>query len=135
MAGILVPFDGSKHSLKALHVACDLAEKYGTKLFLLYVIQHDGCFSPSDLHSQVHKDAQSILLKAAQKAKQRGVGYEIIEFEYGDPAKGILTAHDRLKPSTIVMGCRGLNATEAEIFGTASRTVFEHATCTCISVK
>ncbi len=135
MTGILVPFDGSKHSLKALHVACDLAEKYENKLFLLFVIQNEEAYSPLDEEDLIHKNGKSILLKAAQKAKQRHVDYEILDFEYGDPAKGILAACKRLSPSTLIMGCRGLNATEAEIFGTASRTVFEHATCTCISVK
>lgn len=35
MPAILVPVDGSVHALKALHVACDLSEKYGGKLMLL----------------------------------------------------------------------------------------------------
>ncbi len=135
MTGILVPFDGSKHSLKALHVACDLAEKYKNRLFLLYIIQMDTPFKPSDVSIETHKHAQNIISKAATKAKHRQIEFKILEFEYGDPATGILAANKRMKPSTIVMGCRGLTATAAEIFGTASRTVFEHADCTCISVK
>jgi nucleotide-binding universal stress UspA family protein len=35
---VLVPLDGSKNSLKALDVAADLAEKYGSKLVLLHVV-------------------------------------------------------------------------------------------------
>ncbi len=135
MTGILVPFDGSKHSLKALHVACDLAEKYENKLFFLYIIQLDAPFELSDVSPEAHKNAQTIIRKAAVKAKHRGVDFDILDFEYGDPAAGILAASKRIKPSTIVMGCRGLTAADAEIFGTASRAVFEHAECTCISVK
>ncbi len=135
MTGILVPFEGSKHSLKALHVACDLAEKYENKIFLLYIIQLDAPFELSNVSPEAHKNAQTIICKAAVKAKHRGVDFDILDFEYGDPAAGILAASKRIKPSTIVMGCRGLTAADAEIFGTASRAVFEHAECTCISVK
>lgn len=116
-------------------VACDLAEKYENKLYLLYIIQLDAPCKTPDVSPETYKNAQTIIRKAAAKAKHRQVDFDILDFEYGDPATGILAASKRIKPSTIVMGCRGLTAADAEIFGTASRTVFEHAECTCISVK
>lgn len=38
MYTILVPVDGSPHSLKALHIAGDLAEKYSGRIALLHVL-------------------------------------------------------------------------------------------------
>lgn len=38
MNTILVPVDGSSHAMKALHIACDLAEKYNGRIALLHVI-------------------------------------------------------------------------------------------------
>jgi len=38
MNTILVPVDGSGHAMKALHIACDLAEKYNGRIALLHVI-------------------------------------------------------------------------------------------------
>jgi nucleotide-binding universal stress UspA family protein len=38
MDTILAPIDGSRHALKALDLACDLAVKFGTKLSVVYVI-------------------------------------------------------------------------------------------------
>lgn len=135
MTGILVPFDGSKHSLKALHIACDLAEKYKDKVFLLYVVKVESSFNVSEVNKETQDIAENIIRKAAAKAKYRGVEYKVLDFEYGDPASSILACVKRHKPSTLVMGCRGLNADIAEILGTVSRTVFEHADCTCIAVK
>ena len=135
MTGILVPFDGSKHSLKALHVACDLAEKYKAKVYLLYVIKVESTFNASEVNRETYDIAESIISKAICKAKQRGIEYQILDFEYGDPASSILACVKRKKPNTLVMGCRGLNSDIAEILGTVSRTVFEHADCTCIAVK
>lgn len=41
MSAILVPVDGSVHALKALHVACDLADKYGGRIALLHVLDQN----------------------------------------------------------------------------------------------
>lgn len=41
MPALLVPVDGSVHALKALHVACDLADKYGGQVALLHVLDHN----------------------------------------------------------------------------------------------
>ena len=38
MSAILVPVDGSTHSLKALRIGADLAEKYGGRMVLLHVL-------------------------------------------------------------------------------------------------
>jgi nucleotide-binding universal stress UspA family protein len=38
MDRILAPIDGSRHALKALDLACDLAVKFGAKLSVIYVI-------------------------------------------------------------------------------------------------
>ena len=38
MDTILAPIDGSRHALKALDLACDLAVKFGAKLSVVYVI-------------------------------------------------------------------------------------------------
>lgn len=135
MTGILVPFDGSKHSLKALHIACDLAEKYKNKVLLLYVVKVENSFNVSEVNNETQTIAETTTRKAAAKARYRGVEYKVLDFEYGDPASSILSCVKRHKPSTLVMGCRGLNADIAEILGTVSRTVFEHADCTCIAVK
>ena len=37
----LVPVDGSTHSLKALHIACDLTAKYGGRIMLLHVLREN----------------------------------------------------------------------------------------------
>lgn len=41
MPAILVPVDGSIHALKALSIACDLAEKHGGHIAILSVLARD----------------------------------------------------------------------------------------------
>ncbi len=38
---IVVPFDGSGHALKAVDLACGLAEKFASRLKFVHVLQHD----------------------------------------------------------------------------------------------
>ena len=130
MQTILVPIDGSKHALKALHIAGDLAEKYKCQICLISIItkaqtaQHDA-----------RQTTQKLILLAKSKLDHRGIEPASVDIEVGDPAECILLAAKRHKVSTIVMGCRGENTQGASQFGSVSQKVFQMANCTCISVK
>ena len=162
MHKILVPVDGSDHSLKALHIACDLADKYKALIVLLYVLDPrkttqeilDLSISvkfgealvgqlhniaddknktiPSDILNQV---GVSILKIAEARAHRLGLKTETLPLAQGSPAENILMAHKLTKASTIVMGSRGGNFSTLSSFGSVSHAVFAKADCTCISVK
>jgi len=162
MHTILVPVDGSDHSLKALHIACDLGEKYGGKIALLHIL------TPSRTASDVQKLAiagqfdsrtraelkslaagdpgpipaetcrtigRTILEDAAGRVHRRGLEVDVLDMETGDPAEAIILAQRRIGASTIAMGCRGEANSARSVFGSVSNRVFERADCTCLSVK
>ncbi|MCG8561081.1 MAG: universal stress protein [Hyphomicrobiales bacterium] len=162
MPAILVPVDGSAHAAKALHIACDLAGKYGGRIALYHALARDKpahdllrltaakTFGPK-LTKALERAAErapqplpddilraigrKILQASAAKARQRGVETDTLEIEAGDPSEGILVAARTAGANTIVMGCRGLSDADACSFGSVSNTVFQNADCTCISVK
>ena len=162
MHKILVPVDGSDHSLKALHIACDLATKYEACIVLLYVLANDKSateilelaiaskFVP-ELQAQLQNSAErapepvsevlnetvgkQILKIAASRAKRVGVETQILAIAFGDPAENILSAHKLTGANTIVMGSRGGKWSTLSSFGSVSNKVFANADCTCISVK
>lgn len=162
MHAILVPVDGSAHALKALHIACDLAGKYGGRIALLHVLAH-GKQARDLLRLKIAKEfgtkitalleqaakgpaqplpedvlravGEKILDAAAAKVRQRGLETATLAIETGDPSEGILIAARNAGANTIVMGCRGLSDTDTSSFGSVSNTVFQKADCTCISVK
>ncbi len=162
MHTILVPVDGSVHAMKALQIACDLAEKYGGRIALLHILakgrtahqvldlavanafdakirallerlSHAGSAPVPD--SVMTVVGETILDQAAAKVDRRGLDAEIMPIASGDPADCILTARKRTGAGTIVMGCRGTGGTDANAFGSVSQTVFAQADCTCLSVK
>lgn len=69
MNTILVPVDGSAHAMKALHIACDLAEKYGGRIALLHILVEDK--SPGDLLALKIADTFSPKLKSALQAADK----------------------------------------------------------------
>ncbi len=162
MHNILVPVDGSLHALKALHIASDLAEKYGGRIFLIHVISKEknvkdllnlaiaDKFGPTvrkrlaeftdDGNSSVPKAllravGEKILEQAVGKVRRLGLDVEVMEMEEGDPVEAILIARKRTGANTIVMGARGVSTSGNASFGSVSHKVFEKAPCTCLSVK
>lgn len=162
MHKILVPVDGSIHAMKALQIACDLAEKYGGRIALIHILSEGklaaelldlaaaSAFGPQlrqTLRSAVDKDlgpaptsilqavGERILKQAAEKVIHRGVEVDVLAIEQGEPVEYILLARKQVDASTIVMGCRGENDSGQSSFGSVSNAVFQQAPCTCLSVK
>jgi len=162
MHTILVPVDGSSHALKALHIACDLADKYGGRIALLHVVAANktaaellqlpvaGSF-PANLRKVLDAASarpavklpgavleavgEAVLGHAAGRAGRRGLEVETLPLEAGDPADSILVAQKRTGATTIVMGSRGIGDQGGSSFGSVSNKVFREADCTCLSVK
>lgn len=162
MNTILVPVDGSKHALKALHIACDLADKYNGRIVLLHVLAESrradeliglevvNALSPklravlqeaavktSDPVPQAVLETvgEKILDDAAARVVRRGLQADVLAMTSGDPAEDIISAHKRNGANTIVMGCRGGNAAKVSSIGSVSNTVIQTADCTCVVVK
>ena len=162
MYKILVPVDGSDHSLKALHIACDLADKYKARIILLYVLDPYKAagellelpiarrFSPellAILQKSIDEElgslsthnletiGQKILEIAANRVERLGIEAHVMAIAAGDPAENILSAYKLVSASTIVMGSRGGKWSSLSSFGSVSNKVFARADCTCISVK
>ncbi len=162
MQNILVPVDGSLHALKALHIASDLAEKYGGRVILLHVISKEksikdlldlavaDTFGPRvrKVLLQAAKEGstgapkallravgEKILAQATSKVSRLGLDVEVLEMVEGDPVENILIARQRTGANTIVMGARGVSKAGENSFGSVSQLVFEKAPCTCLSVK
>ncbi|WP_299818877.1 universal stress protein [uncultured Roseibium sp.] len=162
MHKILIPVDGSIHSMKALKIASDLATKYQGRLCILHVLLRGKAASDLmalDISSQFDKPLQQILNKAisanlgpapdkilnkvgeiildhfAEKARTHGVAFELLPIVSGKPADEILKMQEKLEAGTIVMGARGVSHSDSSTFGSVSQEIFNRAQCTCISVK
>jgi len=102
---ILVPFDGSDNSKKALQVAIDLASKYDSRLYIIEVVNETifysvGILPPlKELESMERKAKEDVkfAVTEAERVGVRAVG-ETLE---GDPAQAILDYVDKNSISLI----------------------------------
>ncbi|MDC8438243.1 MAG: universal stress protein, partial [Candidatus Nitrosotenuis sp.] len=71
---ILVPLDGSKHSLRALDLALALSGDKGTQITGIHVIKIPIQFS-RQIKSQYQKNAEKIVLQAVKVAKKSKIKF------------------------------------------------------------
>lgn len=129
---ILLAFDGSECSSKALVYAGSLAEQYGAALWLVHVFPQTsdilGYEDFEKLYAKRKSAGQAVVDEALQKLDQTKlkVQTELLE---GPEADSILKAAENLQADLIVMGTRGLGAVKELLLGSVSRKVLHLASC------
>lgn len=147
---ILVPYDGSKYSIKALSKAMELAHNLDSEIFLFTVINLDYISPPGMLgliktksekesikkwRKTVRIDAEKMLEIARKKCQEKGItiSYSIAK---GNIANEILNFSKKKKISLIVIGSQGLHGIEKfKTLGSVSRRVSEYAGCPVLIVR
>jgi len=135
---ILVAVDGSKHSDAAFDVALDIAQKYGSQLFVLHVFQ--GGTGVGTLVSSTDEDVnrsigQQVLNSYEETAKERGLQNVDILLQEGDAAKRIMETANEIKCGLLILGSRGKGGFKDLLLGSVSHKVTNHADCPVLIAK
>ena len=150
LSKILVPYDGSKYSIKALSRAMELAHNLDSEIFLFSVV-HQSYISPPGIlgltRTKSEKDAikkwiktirtdtENMLKMAVKRCDENGItaSYNISQ---GNVANEILNFAKKKNISLIVIGSQGLHGVEKLMtLGSVSRRVSEQAKCPVLLVK
>jgi nucleotide-binding universal stress UspA family protein len=135
---ILLSFDGSDFSKKALDQACELSRTDGSQITAVYVIpryeEMIEFFSTSFIKENLHIDAEKIMEKARVIAGDHGVKINT-EIAEGDEAEKIIETANRLKSDLIVRGTHGWTGVNKAIIGSVAERVFINAPCPVLVVK
>ena len=138
---ILVPYEGSPLSKKALELGKEISRNFNADLILLMVIPF--FFPMSELsavsgfsnrdYSKIIKELKEQgtkeIKKVTEKCREVGVkaSYEIV---HGDVSSTILKQAKKDKPDLIIMGSRRMRGLGAiKRLGSTARFVSEHADC------
>lgn len=137
---ILVPYDGSPLSKKALDLAKDISRNFNADLKLFMVIPNyypisDSVYSGTavmnyqrvvkSLTEQGEKEIQKITEKCREEGSK--TSYKIV---HDDISNAILKESKRSKSDLIVMGSRRLTGIASlKRLGSTARHVSEHAKC------
>jgi nucleotide-binding universal stress UspA family protein len=135
---ILVAYDGSPHSDRALDTALALAKYTQSELVLVHA--HDKI--PSYLGDPNFQQAvnraviagRELLDTAAKRARAAGVQVMTNVLE-GPPAEAILRVAEAEHCDLIVMGSRGLGQLKGLLLGSVSERVLQHAAIPVMIVR
>ena len=139
---VIVAVDGSEEASHALEVACDLANKYGSKVHLVHSPQMETTgiavgsgaieFKPSP--EKIAEAGKGVIDEATSMAKSMGCSQVKSIVGGEDPATQILKAIDDTGADLVVMGRRGLGRVSSALLGSVSQKVSSEAECTCMTV-
>jgi nucleotide-binding universal stress UspA family protein len=151
---ILVPIDGSEHSLRALDVAIQIAKEFHGKLSLIHVyyvsvtpviVPEPSAMTlpsaPLMTSVEISKVAEAardvgnrILLDGASRAKAAKVEVETLLKE-GHTVQEIIKTAKEGDFGLIAIGARGLSHIRVLLLGSTTDGVIHHASCPVLVVK
>jgi len=143
---ILVPVDGSEHSVHALDYALDVAEKYSANILLLSVFHAVYSFigvqpnfappSALDILEAQKSYHEKVLTEALQRAKELKPELEVsTRLVEGRPAEIIIETAREGNFDLIVIGSRGLGGISQLLLGSVSDRVADSAPCPVLIIK
>lgn len=133
---ILVAFDGSELSEKALHHALALAGAAGAKVTLLDVTLPWSAiaigdvamtFPPADYDTSVAATAHKTLAEAAAQAKLSGVSCETVHVSDAEIHRAIIDTASARDCDLIVMGSHGRRGIAGLLLGSVAMKTLTHA--------
>jgi nucleotide-binding universal stress UspA family protein len=135
---VLVPFDGSEYSRKALTRAGEMARDDGSRITVLYVIpryeEMVEFFRTDSIKKSLYAEAEKVLLQAKAVAEKGGFSIATVIRE-GHASDEIVGAAVKLENDLIAMGTYGWKGMNQAIMGSTTNRVISHASCPILVVK
>lgn len=133
---ILVTTDGSEGSLGAVEHAQGLAEKFGSEVFILYVV--DVSAGPQSVSEVVTESLREIGFEVTEEIKEKleATGIQADAFvEYGFPGKSILDFADERDIDLIIMSSHGRTGVDRFLLGSVTEKVLRNSKIPVLTVN
>ncbi len=135
---LLVPVDGSTHSMKAVEYAIDLARILKKRIILLY------CHKPfpallgepyyQKVVNKILEYSEEMMQPYCDKLEQNGIDF-ITRILEGNPGERISEVAQHEDCEMIIMGSRGLSELKGLILGSVTHRVLHSAHCPVLVLK
>jgi nucleotide-binding universal stress UspA family protein len=133
---VVAATDGSEGSIRACHVAVNVARAWGSKLLLVTVVRPpEGWWgiggappTATALSNALDNAQQEALDRTIESLDLTDVDYETVE-ELGDPAATIVGFCEQHKADLLVIGRRGAGLIERFILGSVADRLVHYAPC------
>jgi nucleotide-binding universal stress UspA family protein len=135
---ILVPTDGSGHSVRAAEYAVSVAKVHKAKILVVYVIDNFVVDQFAKVSSSIEQDlkesGQGYINYIVGLAEKQGVAVESIVTK-GQPYEKIVDLAKNQTVDLIVMGTTGRRSTERILIGSVTQRVIEYSPCPVLVIK
>lgn len=135
---ILVPFDGSEFSKRALSRACELSKVCGAEITVLYVIpryeEMIEFLRTESIKMAMFDEAEKILNVAKTIAGKLGVTIAATVKE-GHVGEKVIETSEMLKKDLIIIGTYGWKGINRAIMGSTTERVIMNAPCPVLAVR
>ncbi len=132
LKNIVLAFDGSEYSNRALQYAKTFAERFEATLWLVHIFTHTsdllGYEDYEKLYSKRKAKGQTLLGEALQELSNTRCDVRE-KLEEGPEAESILNIAKKCQADLIVMGTRGHGTLKGLLVGSVSRKVIHHSSC------
>ena len=141
---ILVPIDGSKHSMQGVKVTADVAGsgKKATVVLMTVVPYMPGmdleisAREMEGLAAGMKRRGEELLEKAKKMVKGKGLSVKTVLASSASAAEEILGVAEKEKVGLVVIGDRGLGGKATRFFmGSVAWKVIRHAPCSVYVVR
>ncbi len=132
LKNIVLAFDGSEYSNRALQYAKTFAERFEATLWLVHVFTHTsdllGYEDYEKFYSKRKAGGQALLDEALQELSNARLDVRE-KLQEGPEAESILKIAKNCQADLIVMGTRGHGTLKGLLVGSVSRKVIHHSSC------
>ncbi len=142
---VVVAFDGSKDSVKAVHLAASICSKFGSEIVVVHVFASpsvglsaaSGMPLPdySDMEEASKEVGQKVLSRGVQIASEDGVKAEGKLIEAASVVEALVELAQKQDADLIVAGTRGMTGFKKLILGSVSSGLVGHAHCPVLVVR
>lgn len=118
---ILVGYDGSEHSERALQLAVGINDDYETEIHLAFIVNEPAGMAdpiPDEVLDSLEKKGLDSLSNAERFVRKQ-FHKPVTHLEIGNPVEKLLDLADKLKPQLVVLGIAKHSSSES-LIGTVS---------------
>jgi len=137
---ILIPTDGSKHSMRAAEYAISIAKVVGAQILVIFVVDEivlDQMVKITEreiAQRELTEDGNGYVEYVLDSAGKAGVKATSLIAE-GRPFERIVHVAKDLNVDLIVMGTYGRRGAERILLGSVTERVIEYASCPVLVIK
>lgn len=126
---VLVPTDGSDHATRAVEHAVAVAERFGSTLHGLYVVEtrtayDNDIIDPAEVEAALHEEGEAALAALRERAEAAGIPVETELRDGAPPAEIVAYARDH-DVDLVVMGSHGRSGFKERLLGSATEALLQ----------